>query len=77
MKQVRFSAFGTPHDVADCVEVADVGGPGPEEVVVDVLAFPINPADLLTMTGQYAVRPKLPATLARRGPGGSSRSAPR
>jgi NADPH:quinone reductase-like Zn-dependent oxidoreductase len=33
------------------------------EVVVDIEAFPINPADLLTITGSYAVRPTLPATL--------------
>jgi NADPH:quinone reductase-like Zn-dependent oxidoreductase len=32
-------------------------------VVIEVLAFPINPADLLTITGNYAVRPQLPATL--------------
>ena len=32
-------------------------------MVVEVEAFPINPADLLTLTGGYAVRPKLPATL--------------
>jgi trans-2-enoyl-CoA reductase len=29
----------------------------------EVAAFPINPADLLTITGGYAVRPQLPATL--------------
>ena len=63
MKQVQFSAFGVPHEVAACVEVPDVGAPGPDEVVIEVLAFPINPADLLTMTGGYAVRPQLPATL--------------
>jgi NADPH:quinone reductase-like Zn-dependent oxidoreductase len=63
MKQVRFSAFGTPHEVATCATVPDVGAPGPEEVVIEVLAFPINPADLLTMTGGYAIRPQLPATL--------------
>jgi trans-2-enoyl-CoA reductase len=63
MKQVQFTAFGVPHEVAACVEVADVGAPGGDEVVIEVLAFPINPADLLTMTGGYAVRPKLPATL--------------
>jgi mitochondrial enoyl-[acyl-carrier protein] reductase / trans-2-enoyl-CoA reductase len=63
MKQVRFGAFGAPHEVAECVEVEDVGDPGAGEVVVEVLAFPINPADLLTITGQYAVRPDLPATL--------------
>jgi mitochondrial enoyl-[acyl-carrier protein] reductase / trans-2-enoyl-CoA reductase len=63
MKQVQFSAFGVPHEVAACVEVPDVGAPGPDEVVIEVLAFPINPADLLTITGGYAVRPQLPATL--------------
>ena len=63
MKQVQFSAFGTPHEVAGCVDVPDVGAPGAEEVVIEIEAFPINPADLLTMTGDYAVRPQLPATL--------------
>jgi NADPH:quinone reductase-like Zn-dependent oxidoreductase len=63
MKQVQFAAFGTPHEVAACIEVPDVGAPGPDEVVIEVEAFPINPADLLTISGGYAVRPKLPATL--------------
>ena len=63
MKQVQFTAFGVPHEVAACVDVPDVGAPGADEVVIEVLAFPINPADLLTMSGGYAVRPQLPATL--------------
>ena len=63
MKQVQFTAFGVPHEVASCVDVPDVGPPEGGEVVVDIEAFPINPADLLTITGSYAVRPKLPATL--------------
>jgi NADPH:quinone reductase-like Zn-dependent oxidoreductase len=63
MKQVQFAAFGTPREVAECVEVPDVGAPGPDEVVIEVEAFPINPADLLTISGGYAVRPQLPATL--------------
>jgi mitochondrial enoyl-[acyl-carrier protein] reductase / trans-2-enoyl-CoA reductase len=63
MKQVQFTAFGVPHEVAGCVEVPEVGPPGPDEVVIEVEAFPINPADLLTITGAYAVRPQLPATL--------------
>jgi trans-2-enoyl-CoA reductase len=63
MKQVQFGAFGVPHEVADCIDLPALGAPADREVVVDVAAFPINPADLLTMTGSYAVRPKLPATL--------------
>ena len=64
MKQVQFTAFGVPHEVAACVDVPDVGAPGAVEVVIEVLAFPINPADLLTMSGGYAVRPQLPAMRA-------------
>lgn len=69
MKQVQFNAFGAPHEVAACVEVADVGAPAADEVVVEIEAFPINPADLLTITGGYAVRPALPATLGAEGVG--------
>lgn len=63
MKQVQFTAFGEPKDVTVCVDVADVGTPDDGEIVVDIDAFPINPADLLTISGGYAVKPDLPATL--------------
>lgn len=62
MKQVQIAAYGTPADVAACVEVPDVGAPGPGEVVFDVLAFPINPADLWFCRGSYRLKPPLPAT---------------
>src|SRR5215813_10465904 len=61
MKIARFSAFGRPEAVIECVEVADPPAPNPDEVALDVLAFPINPADLLTIEGLYAARPPLPA----------------
>lgn len=35
--------------------------------MLEIEAFPINPADLLTLTGSYAVRPPLPATLGAEG----------
>ncbi|NJO36696.1 MAG: zinc-dependent alcohol dehydrogenase family protein [Rhizobiales bacterium] len=63
MKQVQFAAFGDPAAVVSCVDVPDLGPPGAGEVVVTVDAFPINPADLLTIAGGYAVKPDLPATL--------------
>lgn len=69
MKAVRFASFGTPHLVAECVETPDPGPPAEDEVVVDVEAFPINPADLLTLSGGYAVRPPLPATPGAEGVG--------
>jgi NADPH:quinone reductase-like Zn-dependent oxidoreductase len=63
MKIAQFSAFGKPEEVIECIDVDDVGAPAADEVVIDVLAFPINPADLLTLEGRYAVRPPLPARL--------------
>lgn len=62
MKQVQIAAYGAPSEVAACVEVPDVGAPGPGEVVFDVLAFPINPADMVFCKGSYRLKPPLPAT---------------
>jgi mitochondrial enoyl-[acyl-carrier protein] reductase / trans-2-enoyl-CoA reductase len=62
MKRIDIAAYGSPQEVANCVEVPDVGAPGPGEVVFDVLAFPINPADILFCRGSYRLRSPLPAT---------------
>src|SRR5213078_3805926 len=62
MKKVEITAYGAPEEIADCVEAPDVGAPGPGEIVFDVLAFPINPADLSMCRGTYRLRPPLPAT---------------
>lgn len=63
MKVAQFDAFGKPDEVIRCIDVDDVGAPAPDEAVIDVLAFPINPADLLTIEGRYAIRPPLPTRL--------------
>ncbi len=62
MKRIELAEYGIPEQVVRCVEVPDVGAPGPGEVVFDVLAFPINPADIAFCTGAYRLRPQLPAT---------------
>ncbi|HEY1301188.1 MAG TPA: zinc-dependent alcohol dehydrogenase family protein [Stellaceae bacterium] len=62
MKKVEIADYGVPEAVARCVEVPDVGAPGPGEIVFDVLAFPINPADISFCRGSYRLRPPLPAT---------------
>jgi trans-2-enoyl-CoA reductase len=61
MKVVQFSRFGPPQDVVECVEAADPPAPAQDEVALDVVAFPINPADTLMIEGRYAVRPPLPS----------------
>ena len=62
MKQVLLERYGQPEDGVRCAEVADVGAPGAGEVVFDVLAFPINPADISMCRGNYRLKPALPAT---------------
>jgi len=62
MKQVVIDRYGAPEDVARCAEVPDVGAPAAGEVVFDVLAFPINPADVSFCRGTYRLKPTLPAT---------------
>jgi NADPH:quinone reductase-like Zn-dependent oxidoreductase len=62
VKQVVLEAYGHPEDVVRCIDVPDVGAPGPGEVVFDVLLFPINPADMSFCRGSYRLKPTLPAT---------------
>jgi NADPH:quinone reductase-like Zn-dependent oxidoreductase len=62
MKKITITAYGAPEEIAVCTEVPDVGDPGPDEIVFDVLAFPINPADVSFCRGSYRLRPPLPAT---------------
>jgi mitochondrial enoyl-[acyl-carrier protein] reductase / trans-2-enoyl-CoA reductase len=62
MKQAVLDKYGPPEDGVRCADVPDVGAPGAGEVVFDVLAFPINPADVSMCRGSYRLRPTLPAT---------------
>lgn len=62
MKKVEIAAYGPPEEVAHCIDAPELGAPGPGEIVFDVLAFPINPADLSFCRGSYRLAPSLPAT---------------
>ena len=65
MKAIRAHSFGGP-EVLQLETVEDpVAGSG--EVVVDVRAAGVNPADTYMRSGTYAVRPELPYT-----PGGDA-----
>ena len=61
MKFAQFNRFGDPATVVMAMDAPEPDAPGPGEVVVDIEIFPINPVDLLTIAGKYAVRPLLPA----------------
>jgi len=62
MKKVEIADYGVPEQVVRCIDAPELGAPGPGEVMFDVLAFPINPADLSFCRGNYRLHPGLPAT---------------
>lgn len=62
MKQVLLEHYGQPEEGARCAEVPDVSAPEAGEVVFNVIAFPINPADISFCKGTYRLKPPLPAT---------------
>ncbi len=69
MKQVHLTQIGDPPASVDCVEVPALGEPGPTQVLIDVAAGPINPAEILLIKGEYASIPDLPAPLGIEGAG--------
>ena len=62
MKRVAFDRFGPPAEVLHIQD--DVPAPQPKrgEVLVRMLASPINPSDLMYVAGKYGLKPPLPAT---------------
>ena len=61
MKKALYEQRGPkPQDV---IQVVEFEKPllKPGQVLVEVLAAPINPSDLLTLTGEYGILPPLPA----------------
>jgi trans-2-enoyl-CoA reductase len=61
MRAVQFTRFGDPEEVAEIVDLPAPPPPGPGQAAVDLLAAPINPADLLNLRGLYGIVPTLPA----------------
>ncbi|MGB5649633.1 MAG: zinc-dependent alcohol dehydrogenase family protein [Sedimenticolaceae bacterium] len=60
MKSAELTAIGPAEQVVRCIEVSDPGAPGAGEVLVDIVACSINPADILLIEGNYATKPKTP-----------------
>lgn len=62
MKAVLVTRFGPAAEVATLAELPDPGPPGSGEVLLDILAAPINPSDFLVFQGRFgATPPALPA----------------
>lgn len=59
-KCLKFSEYGEPSDVLKICEI-EIPDPKMDEVLINILAAPINPADINTIQGKYPVKPALPA----------------
>lgn len=69
MQRAQYSTRGpVPQDVIECVEFT-LPAPAAGEALIEVLASPINPSDVLTLTGQYGQLPPLPAVGGNEGVG--------
>lgn len=69
MKAIEAARHGIPAKTCSCVEVEDVGEPGPGQVVMEVQAAAINPADLLMIRGKYPGVADFPSRLGIEGAG--------
>ena len=63
-----YETHGNPTEVLRVVE-QPWPIPAPDEVVVQMRAAPLNPADINAIEGKYPIRPTLPATPGMEGAG--------
>lgn len=69
MKRAQYTERGpVPQASIECVELPDPV-PAEGQVLLQVLAAPINPSDVLTLTGEYGTLPPLPAIGGNEGVG--------
>ncbi|MEO7917683.1 MAG: zinc-dependent alcohol dehydrogenase family protein [Dokdonella sp.] len=70
MQKTQYSSRGpVPQDVIDVVDFELPGQIAAGHARVEVLAAPVNPSDVLTLTGEYGILPPLPAVGGNEGVG--------
>jgi NADPH:quinone reductase-like Zn-dependent oxidoreductase len=62
VKRVVFDHPGTPSDVLTVQDDVPAPQPARGEVLVRMLASPVNPSDLMYIAGKYGLKPRYPAT---------------
>ena len=63
MYRVQFDKLGQPCDEIYLKKVDRISEITSNEILIEVICFPINPADLLLVEGKYASLPKLPSLI--------------
>lgn len=67
MLVAQLSRFGRPEEVIELVEQPDPEAPGAGEVLIEAELFPVDPADLENLAGNYgATPPALPMVVGRK-----------
>lgn len=67
---LKYKEYGDPAQVLEKTETPlDDTNLEPQQVVVQMLAAPVNPADINMIQGKYAIKPKLPAIGGNEGVG--------
>lgn len=69
MKVLLAEREGPAHEAVACRVQPPPGPPGPRQVLLGMLAMPVNPADLLLVEGRYGVRRPLPFVPGHEGVG--------
>lgn len=69
MKAIQISAFGEPRDVLRFTDLPEPAAPGPNEVLVQLEASPLNPHDLYVIKGFFPVLPTAPGPVGNEGVG--------
>uniref|UniRef100_A0A1B0A210 Enoyl-[acyl-carrier-protein] reductase, mitochondrial n=1 Tax=Glossina pallidipes TaxID=7398 RepID=A0A1B0A210_GLOPL len=59
-KTLKFCNYGEPADVLELVQET-LSAPEENQVLVKILAAPINPSDINTIQGKYPAKPQFPA----------------
>jgi mitochondrial enoyl-[acyl-carrier protein] reductase / trans-2-enoyl-CoA reductase len=62
------SEYGKPDQVIK-LSTYEIDAPKEKQVLIKVLASPINPADINMLEGKYSIKPELPCVLGSEGVG--------
>ena len=63
MLEVKFKNIGVPSKELYLSEKNPINSLNDDDILLEVLLFPINPADLLLVEGKYANKPSLPSNI--------------